>query len=161
MVRALRSGLRISSLFWLAFSNRLCVKTVTDLSQELSIHQEMYLIILSCCVHWNYQTISMINWLSPLPTSCTVLLKPRTLMFLVINIITAVPINIFDSARCCSALVNAINMLQHTLDCQKMINDAYNNLLSVVHTEMDASLNYNRDMGLMAHKKKKHMGKPW
>ena len=75
--------------------------------------------------------------------------------------VTPVPINIFDSARCCSAFVNSINMLQYTLDCQKIVNDAYDNLLSVVHTEMDASLNYNRDMGLMAHKKTKHMGKPW
>ena len=51
-------------------------------------------------------------------------------------------------------------MLQRTSECRKTVNEAYEKLLTVIHAEMDASLNY-KDIGPTALKKNKHMGKPW
>ena len=70
--------------------------------------------------------------------------------------VSSVPINIFDSIRCCSALVNVINLLQHTTNCRKTVNEAYETLLTAVHGEMDESLNF-KDIGPTAHKKRKHI----
>ena len=74
--------------------------------------------------------------------------------------VSSVPINILDSERCCTALVNVINVLQNTTDCRKTVNEAYETLLTTMYAEMDVALNF-KDVGPTAHKNRKHMGKPW
>ena len=140
-----------------------CVKTVTGLIQEFSVQPPSRNVpdhsVLLCTLELSGYIKDNL-YLPKIPTEHPVNGIQNTDVPCRKYSVDSVPINIFDSARCCSALVNVINMLQRISDCRKTVNEAYEKLFTVIHAEMDALLNY-KDIGPTALKKKKHMGKPW
>ena len=125
------------------------VKTVTNLIDEYSIHPPTRNVpdhsVLLC-------TLELSDYIVDSLTSSTVPTEQLVTETQNIDVprrkynVSSVPINILDSERCCSALINVIELLQHATDCRKTVNEAYKTLLTNVHAEMDESLNY-KDIG--------------
>ena len=96
------------------------VKTVTNFIDEYSIHPPSRNVpdhsVLLCTLELSYFIVDTLTS-STVPTEQSVnetqnIDVPRRKYN-----VSSVPINILDSERCCSALVNVIELLQHDTDC--------------------------------------------
>ncbi len=74
--------------------------------------------------------------------------------------VTNVQQDLFSSDECQLQLNNLVTKLENTQNVESEIDGLYNELLSVVHSEMDAKLLY-KDVNAGAKRRKRHFYKPW
>ena len=116
MARAVCSELSASAIYKFIFSEGFSVKTVANLIDENSIHPPSRNVpdhsVLLCTLELlEYIADSLVSSMLPTEHSFN---EPQNINVLRRKYnVSSVPINILDSERYCSTLINVIDMLQH------------------------------------------------